>query len=121
MSQPKTRKSLKCPVFGYACNLPNNVLPTYTDVMRHYQHVRHTLEAQGNLTPSVREVSSICSSDTELLWRKASVPIVSHTCVLKLIRTFHDEFRTLMKPYKKRKGEKKKEICGKAEEVRQQM
>ena len=106
-SQLNTRKNLKCPVFGYACNLPTNVLPTYMDVMRHYQHVKLTLEAQGNLAPSVSEIASICSSDIESLWTKASIPIVSHTRVLKLIRTFHDEFRRLMKPYKGRKSEKK--------------
>ena len=37
----------------------------------------------------------------------ASIPIVSHTRVLKLLRTFHEKFRNLMKPYKERKSEMK--------------
>lgn len=35
------------------------------------------------------------------------MPIVSHARVFKLMRTFHDQFRTLMKPYNGRKGDKK--------------
>ena len=101
----KTRKSLKCPVFGYASSLATTVLSTYKDVMRHYQNVKQTLKADGNLAPSVTQISSICSVEIESLWRKASIPIVSHSRVLKLIRTFHDEFRNLMKPYKRQKGD----------------
>ena len=73
------------------------------DVMRHYQQVKQTLQAQGNPAQSVTEISSICSVEIESLWRKASIPSVSHTRVLK----FHDEFRILMKPYKGCKSDKK--------------
>jgi hypothetical protein len=103
----KTRKSFKCPVFGYASSLPTNVLPTYTDVMRHYHQIKQTLEAEGNLAPTVSQISSTCSFEIESLWAKASIPIVSHTRVLNMIRTFHDEFRAIMKPYKGRKNDKK--------------
>ena len=65
MSQAKvkTRKSVKCPVFGYSCWLKSNVLPTYKDVMRHFQHVKYTLEAEGNLAPSVSKLCDICSAE----------------------------------------------------------
>lgn len=103
----KSRKSLKCLVFGCVSSLPTNLFPTYMDVMRHYQKVKQALETEGNLSPSVSQISSICSAEVESLSRKASIPIVSHALVLKLIRTFHDEFRTLMKPYNGRKDDRK--------------
>ena len=75
--------------------------------MRHFQHVKYTLEAEGNLSPSVSKLCDICSAEMESLWKKASIPIVSHTRVLKLLRTFHEEFLNLMKSYKGRKSEMK--------------
>ena len=64
--------------------------------MRHVQHVKYTLEAEGNLAPSVSKLGDIYSAEIEFLWKKASIPIVSHTRVLKLLRTFHEKFRNQM-------------------------
>ena len=101
-SKVNTRKNERCPVFGHSSNLPSNVLPTYKNVMKYYNSVKQSLVAEGNLAPSVAQITEICSLKVEVIWKKASIKTVSHTRVLKLLRTFHDEFRTFMKPYKGR-------------------
>ena len=53
----------------------------------------------------VNEWNNICFIEIESLRTKFSIP-VSHTRVPKLIRTFLDEFRTLMKPRSRRKSER---------------
>lgn len=109
MSQSKiyTRSQQKCPVFGLASKLPVSVLPTYKDIIKHYNHIKQSIKVGKVKEPTVSEISELVASDVQAIWHKASMPIVSRTRVIKLIRTAHDEFRKLMKPYKGRQTDKK--------------
>ena len=49
----------------------------------------------------------IVASDIQAVWKKASIPVVLHTRILKLIQCTHDEFRKLIKPYKGRKTDRR--------------
>jgi hypothetical protein len=106
MSQKVTRKAIRCPVFGMPQDLSSVVLPTQYDIMKYFAYVK----LQQKCTSEAKElpvsaVSEAVALKVEEVWKKASIPIVSHTRILKIIRTYHDEYRKLMKPYKGRKDD----------------
>jgi len=107
LSKINTRNEQKCPVFGYSCKLPTNVLPTYRDMMKHYNYIKQNIKTERPKELTVTEIAETVAADVKSLWQKASIPIVSHTRILKLIRCAHDEYRNIMKPYKGRKSDGK--------------
>ncbi len=106
--KPTTRKATKCPVFGAPSYLPELALPTYEDIIKFCLHVRHDLKSRINAkVPTVAEISEIVATKTECIWRRASIPVVSHVRVLKLIRSYYDKYSKLLHPFKGRKTEEK--------------
>lgn len=98
-----TRNKLKCLIFGDAKELGNNVLPTFEDVMQYYLFVKHKLKPEiTSKEPSVSSIAEIVAVDVEKVWLKASIPIVSHTRVLQMIKTYHDKYRNILKSAKSR-------------------
>ncbi|XP_050527619.1 uncharacterized protein LOC126897791 [Daktulosphaira vitifoliae] len=98
-----TRNKSKCLIFGDAKELSNNVLPTYEDVMQYYLYVKHQLKPDiTSKEPSVSSIAEIVATNIENIWHKASIPIVSHTRVLQLIKTYHDKYRNILKSAKGR-------------------
>lgn len=77
------------------------------EMMTHYNFIKYQLKEGQQKEPTVDEIAQIVASDINTVWQKASIPTVSHTRILKLIRCAHDEFRKLMKPYRGRKADKK--------------
>lgn len=78
-SKIKTRTAEKCPVFGYLCELLKNVSPTYKDVMRHYNYVKHNLnrvKTEGTTESTVTEIAEIVARHIEVIQRKASIVVV---------------------------------------------
>ena len=101
----KTRAKTVCPVFGHGRELLNNVLPTYNDVMRYYLLVQNQLyyDRDGQ-HPTISEISEVVVQKVELLWNKASIPIVSHTRVLHKIRQYPEKYKEIMKQPKSRQN-----------------
>lgn len=98
-----TRKVLNCPVFGSPCQLSDNLLPTYQDVMKYYTAVKNGLKSQAaGQEPKVADICEMVTREVERVWIRASIPVVSHTRVVKLLRTYHDKYQKLLKPYKAR-------------------
>lgn len=103
--EPKSRKKTECPVFGMPRDLSDTVLPTYGRVMKQYLLVRHQLRSTGHgKEPSVSEVSQQVVKKVESLWNKASIPILSHTRVLQMLRVYLDKYRKLLKCFKGRRN-----------------
>ncbi|KAH9638792.1 hypothetical protein HF086_002032 [Spodoptera exigua] len=98
-----TRKSTCCPIFGAPEDINENQLPTYKQVMKYYNLVRHQLKLENNSKkePSINEISEIVSSKVECLWRKASIPTVSHNRVMQLIKSYHAKCKNLLKSLKR--------------------
>ncbi|CAI6354827.1 unnamed protein product [Macrosiphum euphorbiae] len=97
-----TRNKLKCFIFGDAKELSNNVLPTFEDVMQYYLFVKHKLKPETtSKEPSVSSIAEIIAV-LEKVWLKASIPVVSHTRVLQMIKTYHDKYRNILKSAKSR-------------------
>lgn len=91
-----------CPIFGSGCDIPPNVLPTYTDVIRclfwHSKEQKH-----NNATLSLAKSCEEVATKLEDTWKRASIPTIDHYSVLRKIRLYHDKYRALLKSYKARK------------------
>ena len=95
-----TRSSVSCVIFGPPCQLPGNMLPTYEDTLKYYNLVKFQLkEASNGKDPSHSEISSKVTAEIEALWEKASLPVVSHDRVRAMLKTYHQKYRNLLKPY----------------------
>jgi hypothetical protein len=105
MEKVKTRTPTACPIFGFPQDLKQSSLPTYQEVMQCYLYNRNELKEIANgKDPTVGDVSEIVAANIKVIWDKASLPTVSHKRILQLIRSYHEKYRTLIKPYKERKG-----------------
>ncbi|ESN93198.1 hypothetical protein HELRODRAFT_181119 [Helobdella robusta] len=62
----KTRKDLKCPVFGDLTKLSDNMLPTYCDVIKHYLWIGNDmLELNNGKDPSVKNLCEMIATNIE--------------------------------------------------------
>lgn len=99
----KTRCAVSCPVFGQPSELPENVLPTYGQVMKFCAWIRFNKKVTKK-EPVFSEIAEEVAVKLEEIWHRASIPIVSHTRILQLLQAYHDKYMKLMKPFKSRKS-----------------
>jgi hypothetical protein len=98
----KTRKQATCPVFGTPKDLPSNTQPTYEDVIQCYLfHMQTTRDKAKGKQPSLKEISEVISKTLEELWKKASIPSVSHERIVKMFQDYYQKYRNIMKTIKK--------------------
>ncbi|KAK3925274.1 MAU2 chromatid cohesion factor-like protein [Frankliniella fusca] len=104
MSVSKFKFRQKCPVFGvYPYDLAESQLPSYQDVLLCYQFERFRIgRLRGdNYEPRSKEVSEIVAKKVENIFKKASIPIVSHTRVLQMLTSYHNKFLTFKRMFLK--------------------
>lgn len=107
MYQVKTRQTTSCPVFGFPEKLSLSQLPTYNDVMKNYLFIKHELKPDKKAKePTVHEISERLAHEVLEIWKKTLLPTVSINRILRLIRSYHDKYRSLLKPYQGRKTDK---------------
>ena len=106
-SKPTTRTVIRCPVFGSPADVKQSMLPTNADVMKCYNMIQNKIRPSANKKATVTEVSEVLSRRIELLWSKASIPVISHKRVLERIKLLHDRYRNILKPYSSRKNDPK--------------
>lgn len=99
----KPERLSECVIFGNACELSDTVLPTYSDVMKHYLYERRILKRNSNKDPSVSDISNVISRKLKDIWIKSSIPSVSQERVKKMIVDYHHKYRALLKHMKGRK------------------
>ena len=88
----QTRDAVKCPIFGAPKPLPENQLPTYLDVMKAFLYERPILKLERkNAKLPLREIADEVAQKVEAIWRKGSIPTVSHTQIVQLLLTYHDK------------------------------
>jgi hypothetical protein len=83
-SRPATRKSQTHAVLGSPAELPANVLPTTSKVVRYFVQLKEKRKT-GNAT-----VIHKVADDVIQLWRTASIPTVEWQTVAKRIRKLVD-------------------------------
>lgn len=108
----KTRQSYKCPLFGNMEDLKENMLPTYENVMKFYEWTRFHLKIERNSRkePSFSDIAKRVSLRIESIWKKASIPTVSHNRVLQLLKAYHSKCKNFIKSQKRPSDDKKKDI-----------
>lgn len=93
-----TRKDTSCPILGNPGVLKDNVLPTYSEVMKYFLFVKNDLLWKGNKrTPSISDICELVALEVEKVWKRASVPTVSHQQVISLIKSHNDKIKALKK------------------------
>ena len=101
----KTRSVVNCPLFGAPREMNCVMLPTYECVMQEFLWIRIGLEAKSvNRNLLVSEASEILAKRIEDIWKNASIPVVSHQRIVKLLRQYHMKCQNLLKPYKQRQN-----------------
>lgn len=95
---PKTRKDLRCPIFGEPIKLNANVLPTYCDVIKYYLWIRNNLlELNNAKDPSIKYICAIIASDIEQIWKTASIPTISHQQVVARLVSYYSQYKSIKK------------------------
>jgi len=96
-TKPKTRRDSSCSIFGAPAELSPTMLPTYADLMKYFMLVRDQIKPRDIAKePSVSDVSVQVAQKVEELWRKASIPHISHQRILERIKTYHGKYRALL-------------------------
>lgn len=118
-SNTLTRQATNCPIFGASEEMSENQLPTYKQVMKYYNLIRYRLKLECNSKkePSINDISEIVSSKIENLWKKASIPIVSHNRVMQLIKTYHAKCKNLIKSLKRLSKDKMQDFHESSEKL----
>ncbi|XP_061717533.1 uncharacterized protein LOC133525257 [Cydia pomonella] len=95
------RSGKKCPIFVNGQELPQNVLPTYEDVIRYYLLVTQNIQQRQD---RVKITAETVATEIEKIWTRASIPFIEHRTIVARIKAYHDKYRFILKPYQKRKS-----------------
>lgn len=106
------RQSYQCPIFGSVEDIKDNLLPTYEDVMKCYEWNRLQLKISRNTIkePSFLDIAELVSQKVEDVWRKSSLPTVSHTRVIQLLKAYHLKCKNLIKSLKRLSADQKNDF-----------
>lgn len=97
-----------CQLFGPPRRINKNMLPTLEDVLMEYLWIRHDAKTDKNTKkePSVAEVAAILANEVSEIWMRASIPTVTTTRIVQLIRFHHDNYLKIVRyPLSKRNVE----------------
>ena len=99
-----TRQKVACIIFGPPSEMPENQLPTYTDVIKFYNFTKQKLKSElNNKDPFHHDVAEHVLQQIEQIWDKASIPHVSHRRAQEMMNIYHKKYMTLLKQPKSRK------------------
>lgn len=106
-----TRQVFDCPIFGSPKDFPTSKLPTGEDVLRYCSQERYNLALKvNNKSVSFSQVATIVANKTLGLYQKASIPTVTNTRVLQLIKALHDDYYKLRKSFTRDKKKTRSNI-----------
>lgn len=107
-TKPKTRSDVKCPIFGWPERLKENILPTYEEVFKHYLHFRNELKpSEFSKDPNFSDISAKVVDKILSIWDKASIPTVTRTRVVAMLKSYHTSYMKLLKQPKNRLADEK--------------
>jgi len=68
----RTRNAWKYPLFGDSCDVEDNILLTYQDIMKFYEWTRHKIkyENETKKEPTYKEIETIVISRIKNVWIK---------------------------------------------------
>ena len=87
------RQSVVCSVIGAPYENNGNILPSYSDVMKHYLCVWQELKLlNDNKDPSFKDVSDQVVTYLENLWKCASLPSVGNKRIYDMLKNYHQKY-----------------------------
>lgn len=101
----KTRAGTSVHLFGAVTDFDFktiNVLPTYEQVILCYESIRVELKGDQSKEPTSNTIASAVAERLELIWQRASLPIVTHKRIVDMILSFHAKYKNIIKPMKSR-------------------
>jgi hypothetical protein len=74
------------------------MLPTVEDMLMDYQWIRFDLKTSSNSNkePTVSEISDVMANKIKDIWRRASIPTVTVTRMVQLIKGHHEKYTKLL-------------------------
>lgn len=110
MVSKKLKKMCACPrttrgtsilqPFDHLQEFERDKLPSIKEVIGHFKYIQKLENTHSNLT--VAEISGQKMQKVLVLWRKADLPTVSESRIVKLITDYHRQYRNLLKHYTER-------------------
>lgn len=94
-----TRQSHACPIFGLPKELGLTTLPTYEDVLLCCFNKKYELMLQSKKTPCFSLIADHVATQVQQLYIKSSIPTLSHSRVVQLIKSYHNVYYNLRKSY----------------------
>lgn len=97
----RTRNSWKCPLFGVICDLKDNTLPIYEDVMKFYEWTRHKMKFENGTKkePTYKELEAIVINKLCEIWNKASIPTVERKRMKVMLQNYHLKCKNILKSH----------------------
>ncbi|KAF0728912.1 Uncharacterized protein FWK35_00032074 [Aphis craccivora] len=95
----RTRNAWKYPLFGDSCDVEDNILLTYQDIMKFYEWTRHKIkyENETKKEPTYKEIETIVISRI----KNISIPIVERKRIKAMLKTYHSKCKNLLKSHPK--------------------
>jgi hypothetical protein len=103
-----SRVPAESPIFGSSQRMNANMLATVRDMLMEYEWIRLDLKNISNpkKEPTSSEISDILANKINEIWLKASIPTVSMTRIIQLIKSHHEKYKKLLwYPASKRNGQ----------------
>lgn len=93
-----SRKPPECPIFGNPRRMDLNMLPTVEEVLMDYQWIRfdHKNASSHTKEPTVSEISDVLANKIKEIWNRASIPTVTVTRIVQLIKVHHEKYNKLL-------------------------
>lgn len=96
--QVQIRSDFVCEIFGVTNPFSFQTLPTCADVIKAYFFHVHSKKQELILANCAADIAV----QIENIWKKASIPILSHFRVVDKLKTLYQKYSNLKKPYKER-------------------
>ena len=96
-----TRQSHCCPLFGLPKELSGTNLPTFEDVLLCCFEESNKLSISSDSKKKIAfsTIADCVATQIEMIYRKASIPVVTHTQTVQMIKAYHDAYYNLRKSY----------------------
>ncbi|GBM91318.1 hypothetical protein AVEN_55994-1 [Araneus ventricosus] len=91
-----TRQTPRCPIFGLPKELRGTNLPTHEDVLLSYLDENFKISKQKVPFSTIADNFATQIATT---YCKASIPVLSHARIVKMIKAYHDIYNKLTKSY----------------------
>uniref|UniRef100_A0A6P7HAI7 Uncharacterized protein LOC114349502 n=1 Tax=Diabrotica virgifera virgifera TaxID=50390 RepID=A0A6P7HAI7_DIAVI len=89
-------------IIGSDKQFSDTMLPTIIDVMRHYNYVWHDLQLKENgKNPDFSRAAEETLDKVQLIWRKASIPMISYKTMRYILKRSLDEMKALNKSFER--------------------